>query len=53
MTMTTIRRTLLLTLLLAVAVPATASAATVAREADGTLVYTAASGEEPRRRPGF
>lgn len=38
----TMRWALLLALLLAVAVPAGASAATVVREGDGTLVYTAA-----------
>jgi hypothetical protein len=40
----TARRTLLLALSLAVAVPAGASAATLARQGDGTLVYTAAAG---------
>ena len=42
MTTTVLRRTLLLALLLALAVPAVASAATITRRADGTLVYTAA-----------
>ena len=41
-----LRRGLMLAALLALAVPAGASAATVAREADGTLVYTAAPGKE-------
>ena len=39
---TVLRRTLLLALLLALAVPAVASAATITSQADGTLVYTAA-----------
>jgi hypothetical protein len=37
----TMRRVLLLAMLLAVAIPAGASAATVVRQGDGTLVYTA------------
>jgi RTX calcium-binding nonapeptide repeat (4 copies) len=44
MTASNLRRALLLAVLLAVAVPALASAATVTRLADGTLVYTAAAG---------
>jgi Ca2+-binding RTX toxin-like protein len=42
MTTTVLRRTLLLALLLALAVPAVASAATLTRQGDGTLVYTGA-----------
>jgi hypothetical protein len=38
------RRTLLLAAVIAIAAPATASAATITREADGTLAYTAAPG---------
>ena len=40
----TIRKVMLLALMLAVALPAAASAATLSRQADGTLVYTAGSG---------
>jgi len=41
MTTTALRRSLLLALLLALAIPAAASAATLTRQGDGTLVYTA------------
>ena len=52
MTTTALRRTLLLALLLALAIPAAASAATLVRQSDGTLVYTAFRlRQEPRRRP--
>ena len=44
MTTTLPRRVLLLALLFALALPAAASAATLARQSDGTLVYTAAQG---------
>jgi hypothetical protein len=42
MTTTALRRTLLLALLLTLAIPAAASAATLTRQSDGTLVYTGA-----------